>query len=124
MVKRQLMRGNPWDRARWWPGDELRDTLVSRKEPVTAPSLFLRSCFSGRPAHLTQTFDTLANRQGILRSVPKSPRHRLVALVACAHRDKNGDPLFACIDDLPFKPLRPRSEEHTSELQSHHDLVC
>src|SRR6266540_7505158 len=24
----------------------------------------------------------------------------------------------------PRPPVRPRSEEHTSELQSHHDLVC
>src|SRR6266540_2784255 len=24
----------------------------------------------------------------------------------------------------PADPHRPRSEEHTSELQSHHDLVC
>src|SRR6266540_6653496 len=24
----------------------------------------------------------------------------------------------------PRTPARPRSEEHTSELQSHHDLVC
>src|SRR6266851_7587178 len=25
---------------------------------------------------------------------------------------------------VPFCPCRDRSEEHTSELQSHHDLVC
>src|SRR6476646_11169948 len=25
---------------------------------------------------------------------------------------------------LPTRPKRPRSEEHTSELQSHSDLVC
>src|SRR5437667_4410175 len=32
----------------------------------------------------------------------------------------------ACFDDAEwFGPMvRPRSEEHTSELQSHHDLVC
>src|SRR5437667_3913809 len=27
-------------------------------------------------------------------------------------------------DALPFGPAPFRSEEHTSELQSHHDLVC
>src|SRR5437773_8029426 len=26
--------------------------------------------------------------------------------------------------DLPGRVRQPRSEEHTSELQSHHDLVC
>src|SRR6266540_5190714 len=26
--------------------------------------------------------------------------------------------------ERPIRPVRPRSEEHTSELQSHHDLVC
>src|SRR5437667_5402309 len=37
------------------------------------------------------------------------------------HCEQNGSHLFAT-----SKPLRwrTRSEEHTSELQSHHDLVC
>src|SRR6266540_5839009 len=47
-----------------------------------------------------------------LRAVQPSRRHDLDALRAEAHRVLHG-PLH-----------RARSEEHTSELQSHHDLVC
>src|SRR6266851_6741437 len=35
---------------------------------------------------------------------------------------KHGDRRVACLDALALS--RTRSEEHTSELQSHHDLVC
>src|SRR5260221_14262808 len=33
-------------------------------------------------------------------------------------------PLLGCLADVALEHLRPRSEEHTSELQSHSDLVC
>src|SRR5471032_814479 len=100
MVKREFMRGNPW-------GRRLHGAYQSERAGVAAPSLFLRSGFSGRPAHLKQTFDTLAYGEGVLRPIPKSQRHRLVALVPCAHRDEYWDPLFTRIDDLSFKPFRP-----------------
>src|SRR5438034_7894658 len=31
---------------------------------------------------------------------------------------------FSTVNFLPYWPRRSRSEEHTSELQSHSDLVC
>src|SRR5437773_8730102 len=53
---------------------------------------------------------------------PVSPASRSGACDAewapCCRRISNR-PATACIDSKSF-----RSEEHTSELQSHHDLVC
>src|SRR5437773_2608960 len=45
---------------------------------------------------------------------------RVVTLVDMRHH-RGVHPRVGALDVLPFTP---RSEEHTSELQSHHDLVC
>src|SRR5438874_5793628 len=39
-------------------------------------------------------------------------------------RDANQRGYGALVLNLPGQPLEPRSEEHTSELQSRRDLVC
>src|SRR5437667_4194327 len=36
----------------------------------------------------------------------------------------NGIPLLRCCPRISIATTPTRSEEHTSELQSHHDLVC
>src|SRR5437773_9058604 len=56
----------------------------------------------------------VANRDLWERLLAESRRHDVVWHKVRGH---SGDPLNERVDQL-------RSEEHTSELQSHHDLVC
>src|SRR5437667_6719864 len=49
----------------------------------------------------------------LFRSPSCVPRTARCLLNACAKRSRHVE-----------RPFRHRSEEHTSELQSHHDLVC
>src|SRR5437667_10132716 len=51
----------------------------------------------------------------ISRSGKKAPSGRGGRVVGVGFRDLSGESGWN---------IRPRSEEHTSELQSHHDLVC
>src|SRR5437667_5118778 len=53
----------------------------------------------------------------LFRSQPRHPAVR---------RPAHGDPALGPTQQVrqPAAPSRQRSEEHTSELQSHHDLVC
>src|SRR5438132_2605845 len=54
------------------------------------------------------------------------PRKRLRTNVCCVSARPSSQGVPAClIDDQGEAPVPPsRSEEHTSELQSHSDLVC
>src|SRR5437773_7505301 len=57
--------------------------------------------------------------------IPRPPRSTLFPYTTL-FRSCVGNPTFICSKKtiLPPRPAALRSEEHTSELQSHHDLVC
>ena len=68
---------------------------------------------------------TLAAQLGM----PQSANAIAIGRCVQVHKDPqvNRDTLFNRCQDCRIAKVertRPRSEEHTSELQSHHDLVC
>src|SRR5206468_11231907 len=91
----------------------LHDALpISLRSPLSALCFLLSAAFSPWPA----PHSTLATRyRHSLSAFRPSPPSR-----SLLHR----------LQPLPIRPvrrlqrLRPRSEEHTSELQSRSDLVC
>src|SRR5260221_9905555 len=63
----------------------------------------------------------------LFRSPPSAVRNRLETLSAAPAEALLESPVFETTPARPGQPrysLRLRSEEHTSELQSHSDLVC
>src|SRR5438034_3714029 len=62
----------------------------------------------------------------MIRPPPRSTLFPYTTLFRSVRRVERGVEMLRCgprvVDGLPREP--PRSEEHTSELQSHSDLVC
>src|SRR5437773_7877819 len=59
--------------------------------------------------------------------IPRPPRSTLFPYTTLFRSRTSPSPTTArppCTIAAPRPPARARSEEHTSELQSHHDLVC
>src|SRR5437773_9008555 len=58
--------------------------------------------------------------------VPVEMRCRVVMQKACAWNRPKGEPMpdEESARNRVVLPIAGRSEEHTSELQSHHDIVC
>src|SRR5437773_3386832 len=68
-------------------------------------------------------FDVFASVRAIAQHLPKI--EDMAGQIAFLDKDTRPDSIqqLFLLDDVP-RPLDQRSEEHTSELQSHHDLVC
>src|SRR6266700_6674486 len=112
-------------RARTWPASINPHLFVTRR---TAPRLIpvaLNSPGRRRPSNLRRCERTASSR----RSTPVAATYAASAICSalpstlpCATQPPSATPTWPTT--RPRGPVRSRSEEHTSELQSRENLVC
>src|SRR5437773_10634271 len=60
----------------------------------------------------------------LFRSAAKPPMAAAIPTTRFTTSNPCSNGRSVCVSESPATHARTRSEEHTSELQSHHDLVC